>query len=185
MQFSIPQESRKIKSIPRGPRGISWEWNMQWGAIYLSKSFFSRNICKNSEENDERCLISDKHKYFNKKMYSWTDRIWKYCENWLHFEQTLNFRGPWRILFKDLREPRNDKIYSSGSEKRSGTSWNKELLINVSSVVEFQRWWVLKSKIFGQESTYEKDLFFWNQSMNAPSKSDKNFDELTFPVGIF
>ena len=27
-------------------------------------------------------------------------------------------------------------------------------LINISSVVEFQRWWVLKSKIFGQESTY-------------------------------
>ena len=24
---------------------------------------------------------------------------------------------------------------------------------NISSVVEFQRWWVLKSKIFGQEST--------------------------------
>ena len=28
------------------------------------------------------------------------------------------------------------------------------LYINISSVVEFQRWWVLKSKIFGQESTY-------------------------------
>ena len=25
---------------------------------------------------------------------------------------------------------------------------------NVSSVIEFQRWWVLKSKIFGQRSTY-------------------------------
>ena len=25
---------------------------------------------------------------------------------------------------------------------------------NISSVVEFQRWWVLKSNIFGQESTY-------------------------------
>ena len=31
---------------------------------------------------------------------------------------------------------------------------------NVSSVVEFLKWWVLKSKIFGQESTYSKDLFF-------------------------
>ena len=28
--------------------------------------------------------------------------------------------------------------------------------INMSSVVEFQKWWVLKSKIFGQESTYLK-----------------------------
>ena len=27
------------------------------------------------------------------------------------------------------------------------------LNINISSVVEFQRWWVLKSKLFGQEST--------------------------------
>ena len=31
------------------------------------------------------------------------------------------------------------------------------LLPNVSSVVEFQRLWVLKSKIFGQESTYLKE----------------------------
>ena len=30
---------------------------------------------------------------------------------------------------------------------------------NVSSVVEFSRWWVLKSKIFGLESTYSKDFF--------------------------
>ena len=29
---------------------------------------------------------------------------------------------------------------------------------NISSVVEFQRWWVLKSKIFGQESTYSKEI---------------------------
>ena len=26
--------------------------------------------------------------------------------------------------------------------------------------MEFQRWWVLKSKILGQESTYSKDFFF-------------------------
>ena len=30
---------------------------------------------------------------------------------------------------------------------------------NISSVLEFQRWWVLKSKIFGQESTYLKENF--------------------------
>ena len=45
---------------------------MQWGAVYLScmdsqKGFFSRNNCKNSEEDYECCLITDKHKYFNKK----------------------------------------------------------------------------------------------------------------------
>ena len=32
------------------------------------------------------------------------------------------------------------------------------LIINVSSVVEFQRWWVLKSKLFAQESTGSKEI---------------------------
>ena len=35
----------------------------------------------------------------------------------------------------------------------------KQVQFNISSVVEFQRWWVLKCKIFGQESTYSKDFF--------------------------
>ena len=29
---------------------------------------------------------------------------------------------------------------------------------NISSVVEFQRWWVLKSKLFGQELTYTEQF---------------------------
>ena len=33
------------------------------------------------------------------------------------------------------------------------------MYFSISSVVEFQRWWVLKSKIFVQESTYSKDSF--------------------------
>ena len=33
------------------------------------------------------------------------------------------------------------------------------MYFSISSVVEFQRWWVLKSKIFFQESTYSKDFF--------------------------
>ena len=41
-----------------------------------------------------------------------------------------------------------------------------EVYINISSVVEFQRWWVLKSKIFGQESTSLKEK---NLSMNVSS----------------
>ena len=32
------------------------------------------------------------------------------------------------------------------------------ILISVSSVVEFQRWWVLKSKIFAQEFTCSKEI---------------------------
>ena len=31
---------------------------------------------------------------------------------------------------------------------------------NISSVVEFQRWWVLKSKLFGQESTCHQGKIF-------------------------
>ena len=34
------------------------------------------------------------------------------------------------------------------------------VLTNNSSVVEFQRWWVLKSKLFGQESTYQQGKIF-------------------------
>ena len=30
----------------------------------------------------------------------------------------------------------------------------KQVQFNISSVEEFQRWWGLKRKIFGQESTY-------------------------------
>ena len=32
------------------------------------------------------------------------------------------------------------------------------MVLNVSSVVEFQRWWVLKSKLFAQESTCSKEI---------------------------
>ena len=31
---------------------------------------------------------------------------------------------------------------------------------NISSVVEFQRWWLLKSKLFGQESTWHQRKIF-------------------------
>ena len=49
---------------------------------------------------------------------------------------------------------------------------------NISSIVEFQRWWVLKSKVFGQESTYLKVFFLQNSSMNyGSSKSAKIFTQ--------
>ena len=38
------------------------------------------------------------------------------------------------------------------------TSMYRSMDINVSSVVEFQRRWVLEIKIFGQESTYSKEI---------------------------
>ena len=48
-------------------------------------------------------------------------------------------------------------------------SWTISIIVNISSVVEFQRWWVLKSNIFGQELTYSKENF-----------SKKSVDELRF-----
>ena len=36
----------------------------------------------------------------------------------------------------------------------------KVLYTSVSSVVEFQRWWGLKSKVFGQESTCHQGKIF-------------------------
>ena len=34
---------------------------------------------------------------------------------------------------------------------------------NISLVVEFYRWWVLKSKIFGQKSKYSKEIVVFCQ----------------------
>ena len=46
---------------------------------------------------------------------------------------------------------------------------------SISSVVEFQKWGVLKSKNFGKESTYSKDIFL-NPSMNKGlSKVPKSY----------
>ena len=42
-------------------------------------------------------------------------------------------------------------------KKRSRIKSNKSMLLNISSVVEFQTWSVLKSKIFAQESTCSKE----------------------------
>ena len=51
--------------------------------------------------------------------------------------------------------------YTFGEGRKNGHRWG----VSVSSIVEFYRWWVLKSKIFAQESTYSKD-FFLNLLMN-------------------
>ena len=47
-------------------------------------------------------------------------------------------------------------------ENLSFGPWRVEniMYINISSVVEFQRWWVLKSKLFGQESTCHQGKIF-------------------------
>ena len=49
----------------------------------------------------------------------------------------------------------NSKFYSN-----SNSVHYCRLFTNISSVVEFQRWWVLKSKLFGQESTCHQGKIF-------------------------
>ena len=61
--------------------------------------------------------------------------------------------------------------YSISSSYLQPLSFNWRIVqfvnINIISVVEFQRWWALKSKIFGQKSTYSKEFFFLILSMNV------------------
>ena len=56
------------------------------------------------------------------------------------------FSQPWNIGHSERRK-------RAQTESKGGTDQN------ISSGVEFQRWWVLKSKIFGWESTYSKETF--------------------------
>ena len=53
---------------------------------------------------------------------------------------------------------------------------------NVSAVVEFQRWWVLKINIFGQELTYSKEFSLIESVHAGLSKSAWNH---TFKVNIW
>ena len=58
-------------------------------------------------------------------------------------------------------------LMMSHSSTDATMGWNNfwgPLVINISSVVEFQRWLVLKSKVFGQESTYSnffQKILWW------------------------
>ena len=58
---------------------------------------------------------------------------------------------------------------------------NGRVIVNVSSVVEFQRWWVLKINIFGQELTYSKEFSLIESVHAGLSKSAQNH---TFKVNI-
>ena len=64
---------------------------------------------------------------------------WKYEGGTVIWSVILRMGTNWKYLLK-LSHPYSLSVY-----------------INVSSVVEFQRWWVLKCKIFSQESTRSKE----------------------------
>ena len=68
--------------------------------------------------------------------------IWKL----LSVPHTLFHIRDWHYILKYTR------LKKIPSKKLSNSDW--WLPNNIGSVVEFQRWWVLKSKIFCQESTY-------------------------------
>ena len=92
--------------------------------------------------------------------------IWEICISWMH-KNLKNRMSSSRKHFIPLWhateishgiQQRNLKTDSFYHLREINELWI--WATNVSSVVEFQRWWVLKSKIFGQESTYSKDFFF-------------------------
>ena len=52
------------------------------------------------------------------------------------------------------------KIYGQQCTLDSGIDVGLKINLNISSVVEFQRWWVLKSQLFDQESTCHQGKIF-------------------------
>ena len=75
--------------------------------------------------------------------------------------------------------------------KTKSTRWMHTVCINISSVLEFQRWWVLKSELFGQESTCHqgKTLKKFLRVMTVCQKVPKLYFESQFSMskidGIF
>ena len=59
---------------------------------------------------------------------------------------------------------------------------NGRVIVNVSSVVEFQRWWVLKIKLFGQESTCHQGKIFkkFLRVMTVRQKVPKSYFQSQF-----
>ena len=84
-------------------------------------------------------LTLDKSKIHGWKVLSWRAHGWKVHGSWL---KSPRFNLGLKCLGFNL----GFKFPTSGMKP------------NISSVVEFQRWWVLKSKVFGRESTYSKEI---------------------------
>ena len=57
------------------------------------------------------------------------------------------------------------------------------MMSNISSVVEFQRWWVLKSKIFGQEDFFLRGMSV-HQKLGIISES-KVVQKLSLEKNVF
>ena len=70
-------------------------------------------------------------------------------------EQLLDNKGILKLLLRVEKVFKTILVFLQYQE-----IWFSSMYYNISSVVEFQRWWVLKSQMFGQESSYSKETFF-------------------------
>ena len=68
------------------------------------------------------------------------------------YKKYISFAG-YRVIKCGWSVQMLDKSSSYSSE----TSFDSGMSNNISSVVAFQRWWILKSQIFGQKSTDSKE----------------------------
>ena len=76
---------------------------------------------------------------------------------------------PLRVHVRASNDKLSSERHCSGPPERI----SRDVGINISSVVEFQRWWALKSKIFGQESTFPNGLLVTQQIWNLVSSKSK------------
>ena len=68
-----------------------------------------------------------------------------------------------RDQLNDLKAYTNPKKQMEMEKEIDSLKWHLSVVsvyFNISSVMEFQRWWVLKSKVFGQESTYHQGKIY-------------------------
>ena len=97
--------------------------------------------------------------FFSKKIHTrWTQRVFSWF--WTCSFYRWLTTGP-SISSNFLVVQTFGQILTLITTNRSTVHYNCTMVhkyCNVSSVVEFQRWWVLKSKLFAQESTYSKEI---------------------------
>ena len=60
-------------------------------------------------------------------------------------------------IIQYYRSQKSQVSILSQRDEKLEKSYHTDTQSNISSVVEFGRWWVLKSKIFGQKAIYSKE----------------------------
>ena len=70
----------------------------------------------------------------------------------IHIVSSLSFSG-----IKVIKKVNNQNHIGKDLSKKNSL---EVFVVSISSVVEFQRWWILKSKLFGQDSTCHQGKIF-------------------------